>query len=190
MAGYKVLYFVEIVLIIGLLIVNINNITDIRKINEEIEKIDQQIEAIQIEQSASELTDLTEVNEPITPVNYGNDSRRYVTNEEYELLLRVCMSECGGKWGEPIEGKIAVVETILNRVDMGYGSITEVITAPNQYSLADNGEPDESVVNAVEMALRNNVFPDNMIFFRANHYHPFGTPYRQIGLHYFSLYEV
>lgn len=66
MAGYKVLYFVEIVLIIGLLIVNINNITDIRKINEEIEKIDQQIEAIQIEQSASELT---EVNEPITPVN-------------------------------------------------------------------------------------------------------------------------
>lgn len=114
---------------------------------------------------------------------------RVVTSEEYQLLLRVCMSECGGKYGEPLEGKIAVVETVLNRVDLGYGSITEVITAPNQYSIADNGNPDETVREAVDIALTSNMYPDNMIYFRTNHYHVYGKPYKQIGAHYFSLEE-
>lgn len=93
MAGYKVLYFVEIVLIIGLLIVNINNITDIRKINEEIEKIDQQIEAIQIEQSASELT---EVNEPITPVNTTPKYEACYLGK-FEITAYCHCSRCCGK---------------------------------------------------------------------------------------------
>ena len=112
--------------------------------------------------------------------------RREVTDEEYKLLLRVCMSETGGKYGEPIEGKVAVVETILNRVDMGQGSIKEVITAPNQYSMADNGEPDETVVEAVELALTGDAYPDDMLYFRTKRYHKFGTPYKKIGNHYFS----
>lgn len=115
-------------------------------------------------------------------------SRRQVTDEEYKLLLRVCMSECGSeRWGnEPIEGKIAVVETILNRVDLGYGTITEVIFAPNQYATGDNGEPDESCVRAVEAALTGNMYPDDMLYYRTGKYHDFGTPYKQIGSHYFS----
>ena len=112
---------------------------------------------------------------------------REVTEEEYQLLIRVCMSECGGIYGEPMQGKIAVVETILNRVDMGMGTIEEVIA--EAYSTRDNGEPDESCIRAVDIALRYNRYPDNMIYFRANHYHSFGIPYQQIGNHYFSLAE-
>jgi spore germination cell wall hydrolase CwlJ-like protein len=112
--------------------------------------------------------------------------RREVTDEEYKLLLRVCMSETGGKYGEPIEGKVAVVETILNRVDMGYGTITEVINEPYQYSTANNGEPDETVIEAVELALTGDAYPDDMLYFRTKHYHNFGTPYKKIGDHYFS----
>ena len=111
----------------------------------------------------------------------------YVTDEEYNLLLRVCMSECGGKYGEPLEGKIAVVETILNRSDIFGMSIEEVVYEPNQYSVSDNGEPDETVIEAVDIALSSNTYPDDMIYFRAGYYHNFGTPYRQIGNHYFSL---
>ena len=111
----------------------------------------------------------------------------YVTDEEYNLLLRVCMSECGGKYGEPLDGKIAVVETILNRSDIFGMSIEEVVYEPNQYSVADNGEPDETVREAVDIALSSNTYPDDMIYFRAGYYHNFGTPYRQIGNHYFSL---
>ena len=110
-----------------------------------------------------------------------------VTDEEYNLLLRVCMSECGGKYGEPLEGKIAVVETILNRSEIYGKTIEEVVYEQNQYSVADNGEPDETVIVAVHIALSRNTYPDDMIYFRAGYYHNFGTPYKQIGNHYFSL---
>lgn len=111
-----------------------------------------------------------------------------VTDEEYELLARVCMSETGGKWGEPFEGKVAVLETILNRVDMGWGTITEVVTKKNQYSMANNGEPDYTVYEAVDYVLNNErIYPPNMIYFRTKHYHTFGEPYAKIGNHYFSL---
>lgn len=112
-----------------------------------------------------------------------------VSDYEYNLLLRVCMSECGGQYGEPLEGKIAVVETILNRCEMYGKSIEEVVYQPNQYSTAYNGEPDEYVKEAVDIALREKSYPSNMIYFRAGNYHDFGIPYKQIGNHYFSLEE-
>ena len=115
------------------------------------------------------------------------ETEEIITEHEYNLLLRVCMSECGGKYGEPLEGKIAVVETILNRSDIFGMSIEEAVYEPNQYSTSDNGEPDETVIEAVDIALSSNTYPDDMIYFRAGYYHNFGTPYRQIGNHYFSL---
>ena len=118
----------------------------------------------------------------------GNEETE-VTKDEYNLLLRVCMSECGGKYGEPLEGKIAVVETILNRCEIYGKSIDEVVYEPYQYSTSDNGEPDETVEQAVDIALRENIYPDDMIYFRTCNYHSFGEPYQQIGNHYFSLKE-
>ena len=118
----------------------------------------------------------------------GNEETQ-VTPEEYNLLLRVCMSECGGRYGEPLEGKIAVVETILNRCEIYGKSIDEVVYEPYQYSTSDNGEPDETVEQAVDIALRENIYPDDMIYFRTSNYHTFGKPYQKIGNHYFSLKE-
>ena len=57
----------------------------------------------------------------------GPNSGTKVTQAEYELLVRVCMSECGGKYGEPLEGKVAVVETILNRCEIYGKTIEEVV---------------------------------------------------------------
>ena len=112
---------------------------------------------------------------------------RQVSEREYELLERVCMSEAGN---QPLAGKIAVLETILNRVDLGFGTIEEVVTAPNQYSIADNGKPNKECTKAVEIVLKNSdMFDDNMLYFRTGYYHNFGTPYMQIGAHYFSLRE-
>ena len=118
----------------------------------------------------------------------GNEETE-VTKDEYNLLLRVCMSECGGKYGEPLEGKIAVVETILNRCEIYGKSIDEVVYEPYQYSTSDNGEPDETVIEAVDIALSSNTYPDDMIYFRTSNYHTFGKPYQKIGNHYFSLKE-
>jgi N-acetylmuramoyl-L-alanine amidase len=113
-------------------------------------------------------------------------SEEKITDKEYQLLVRVCMSEAGN---QPLEGKIAVVETVLNRVEMGKGSIEEVITAKRQYSTADNGEPNDECYEAVDKALSNNMYPDTMIYFRTEHFHTFGIPYEKIGDHYFSLEE-
>ena len=124
----------------------------------------------------------------INIVFVGNEETK-VTPEEYRLLLRVCMSECGGECGEPLDGKIAVVETILNRSEIYGKSIEEVVYEPYQYSTSDNGEPDETVEQAVDIALRENIYPDDMIYFRTGNYHSFGTPYQKIGNHYFSLKE-
>ena len=124
----------------------------------------------------------------INIVFVGNEETK-VTPEEYRLLLRVCMSECGGEFGEPLDGKIAVVETILNRCDIYGKTIEEIVSEPNQYSMANNGEPDETVEKAVDIALRENIYPDDMIYFRTGDYHSFGTPYQKIGNHYFSLKE-
>lgn len=112
-----------------------------------------------------------------------------VTDEEYDLLLRVCMSECGGKYGESFEGKVAVVETVINRCEMYGKGVKDIVYAPKQYSTIDNGEPDATVYEAVDYALSHNTFPDDMIYFRTKHYHSFGTPYEQIGNHFFSLEE-
>ena len=122
----------------------------------------------------------------INIVFVGNEETN-VAPEEYQLLLRVCMSECGGEYGEPLDGKIAVVETILNRSEIYGKTIEEVIYEPYQYSVANNGEPDETVIEAVDIALSSNTYPDDMIYFRAGYYHSFGEPYQQIGNHYFSL---
>ena len=124
----------------------------------------------------------------INIVFIGNEETK-VTPDEYNLLLRVCMSECGGKYGEPLEGKIAVVETIINRCEIYGKSIEEIVYEPYQYSLADNGCPDETVEQAVDIALRENIYPDDMIYFRTSNYHTFGKPYQKIGNHYFSLKE-
>lgn len=129
------------------------------------------------------------------PIKFANDlnivsekgARAEVTTEEYEMLARVCMSECGGQWGEPQEGKIAVVETILNRCEMYDLSIKDVVTKPNQYSMFYEGEIHESVYRAVDTALQSRMYPKNMLYFRTKHYHDFGTPYKKIGNHYFSL---
>lgn len=108
-----------------------------------------------------------------------------VTEEEYLLLVRVCMSEAGN---QTFEGKVAVLETVLNRVSMGYGTIAEIIYAKGQYSTRYNGEPTEECYKAVDYVLNNERMYDSlMIYFRTSYYHSFGKPYMKLGSHYFSL---
>lgn len=114
--------------------------------------------------------------------------RREISDADYNLMVRVVMSETGGIYGEPMEGKVAVAVTILNRADMGYGSISQIVS--DAYSTANNGSPDYSCYDAVELALTGqHEFPDNMIAFRTDHYHGFGYPYDKIGNHYFSCVD-
>lgn len=139
----------------------------------------------EIEPRATETTSAIEIPteevESLTDENM-NDFSDY----EIALLERVVMSEASI---EPYDCKVAVAETILNRMDMYNCSVEDVVYASNQYSMADNGQPTDEVKQAVAQALEYRVNPANMIYFRQDYYHSFGTPYTAYGEMYFSLKE-
>lgn len=132
-------------------------------------------------ETASAIEIPTEEVESLTDENM-NDFSDY----EIALLERVVMSEASI---EPYDCKVAVAETILNRMNMYSTSLEDVVYAPNQYSMADNGQPTDEVKQAVAQALEYRVNPANMIYFRQDYYHSFGTPYTAYGEMYFSLKE-
>ena len=108
------------------------------------------------------------------------------TKEEIELMARVVMSESSIL---PIEGKQAVAQTILNRLESGRwgNTVSEVINYPSAYSTADNGDPSEECYYAVMGAIDYpNAFPTDMYYFRTDYPHSFGYEYLIIGNTYFN----
>lgn len=138
---------------------------------------------------ATEVTTTEVVAETVQTETTAQPTTRIEVNEaDINLMARVVMSESGN---QPQAGKIAVAETIINRVlsDKFPDTVYEVIHQPSQYSTADNGEPTVECYEAVYKALMEQTYPSNMYFFRMYDYHDFGQPYKQIYDHYFSLGE-
>lgn len=109
-----------------------------------------------------------------------------VTLEELELMSRVVMSEASTV---PYKGKVSVAKVLINRVKDGrWGStMKEVISYPNAFSTADNGDITDECREAVLQALEGAAaFPEDMLYFRSGHYHDFGFPYMEIGNLYFT----
>lgn len=120
---------------------------------------------------------------------YVEESTEYYgfTEEEIDLLARMCMSEASILG---TDAKHGIVHTALARFYSGkFGdSIEDILTKPYQYSLQDNGTPTEECYCIVRHAIKyfDSDFPSNMYYFRENHYHGFGDPYLKIGSTYFS----
>lgn len=118
-------------------------------------------------------------------------TREYITDEEYNLLLRCVMSEAGG---EGVDCQEAVATVILNRWQDPDGfedTLTGVITSPGQFSTHDNGAPTDEVKEAVDNAIYYyntalQCIPSEVLYFRSGHYHNFGFPYISIDDLYFS----
>lgn len=115
----------------------------------------------------------------------------YISVEDIELLSLLTMAEAEG---ECEEGKILVIDTVLNRVDSDYfpDTIYDVIYQPNQFSSMWNGRIDrcevrEDIYELVknEMQTRTN---NDVIFFTAGRYSKYGVPMFQVENHFFSSY--
>ena len=99
-----------------------------------------------------------------------------------ELIAMVIHAEAGG---EELVGKVAVAAVVLNRCDYYGLTVESVVYAKNQFAMADTYSEED--LRAVEIAQENrDLFPADMMYFRNKHYHSFGSPYMQIGNHYFS----
>ena len=124
----------------------------------------------------------------------GNDLHRIsISNEEFNAMCQVVMSEAGG---ESYNTQEAVAQTILNRwlcEDKFPDTIMGVIQDPGAYTTTK-----EPHTVSVRLAVRNAIeyyntdfmnFPKSMYYFRDTYYHNFGIPYMQIGNLYLSLAE-
>lgn len=113
------------------------------------------------------------------------------TEYEIDLIAVVVMGEAEG---ESEEGKRLVVDTILNRVDSEYfpDTIEEVIYQKGAYECMWNGRiydcwSDEEICELVREELESRTNND-VIYFTAGYYGPYGEPLFQVGNHYFASY--
>ena len=110
---------------------------------------------------------------------------------ELELLATLVEAEAGN---QDMTGKRLVVDVVLNRVDSeDYpDTITGVIMQPGQFSTVTDGALDragwtvnDSDFEAVRAELDERL-DNEILFFTAGYYNPYGTPAYQHGDHYFS----
>lgn len=106
-------------------------------------------------------------------------------------LLALCVEAEAGNQG--LIGKKYVCDVILNRVDDKDfpDSITDVIMQKNQFSVVLDGriwevEPTEETFQAVREELESRTNYD-VLFFSCEGYSQYGTDWKKIGDHYFSI---
>lgn len=110
--------------------------------------------------------------------------------DELELLAICVEAEAGN---QELEGKRLVVDVILNRVDDPDfpDSIEGVISQPFHFSSYWDGgmdrvtEPSEETFKAVQMELEERGWP-GVMYFTAETWPEYGTPWKQVGDHYFN----
>lgn len=113
---------------------------------------------------------------------------REITDGERDLMAAIVFAEAGS---EDLEGKRYVVDVVLNRVDDPRfpEDITGVIFQP--YQFWTKGLPSKfsdipaECYEAVDLSLTEQLNTE-ILFFRNNHYHSFGTPVMSHNNHYFS----
>ncbi len=106
-------------------------------------------------------------------------------------LLAICVEAEAGN--QNLLGKRLVVDVILNRVDDPDwpDNIVDVISDPYEFSAFWDGgmdavwEPSEETFLAVQMELAERGWPE-VYYFTAGGYSEYGTPWKQVGDHYFS----
>ena len=116
--------------------------------------------------------------------------RIFISDAEIELIERIVMSEARG---ESCECQEAVATVILNRwQDGSFGeTISDVCYASGQFA----APWDDEISMSVNLAVKNAIvyyntycqdLPTQILYFRSDHYHTFGTPYISMGNLYFS----
>lgn len=110
----------------------------------------------------------TVVSSPLPEISYAPTPEPVCpyTKAEMKLIARVVYGESRG---ESFEGKVAVAEVVLNRVESGrFGkSVKRVVNARHQFAVSS--KYNESCMEAVEYAIENRTLPKNTYYFqRAN----------------------
>lgn len=116
-----------------------------------------------------------------------------VSEEDIELLALLTMAEAEG---EPEEGQRLVIDTVLNRVDLGRefpDNIHDVIYQKYHFESVWNGRMKRCyIMESIEKLVREELVERtnyDVIYFNAGDYSIYGVPMFKVGNHYFSSYE-
>ena len=112
-----------------------------------------------------------------------------ITMDDAVLIAKLVLAEAEG---EPEMGKRLVIDTVLNRLESEDfpNTVYDVVYQPYHYDPAWDGrielfsELDDAFKLVVdEIQHRTN---SEVLYFRTDKFHEFGTPMEQVGNHYFS----
>lgn len=121
------------------------------------------------------------------PPSKPTEKNDAISDEEFELLCKCVEAEAGD---QGYLGKVYVTDCILNRCDAWDKTITEIIYQKHQFEVVSNNrinkvEVTEETRQAVRDELRSRTRYD-ILHFRMDYYHSFGTPVFSYKDHYFS----
>ena len=131
-------------------------------------------------------------NEPETTTRTGVmdiSSVGIITMDDAVLIAKLVLAEAEG---EPEMGKRLVIDTVLNRLDSEDfpNTVYDVIYQPYHYDPAWDGRIDlfselDDTFKLVVDEIHNRTNSE-VLYFRTDKFHEFGTPMEQVGNHYFS----
>ena len=112
-----------------------------------------------------------------------------ITMDDAVLIAKLVLAEAEG---EPEMGKRLVIDTVLNRLESEDfpNTVYDVVYQPYHYDPAWDGRIDlfselddtfKLVVDEIQHRTNSEV-----LYFRTDKFHEFGTPMEQVGNHYFS----
>lgn len=112
-----------------------------------------------------------------------------ITMDDAVLIAKLVLAEAEG---EPEMGKRLVIDTVLNRLESEDfpDTVYDVIYQPYHYSPAWDGRIDQfsDLDDAFKLVVDEIQHRTNydVLYFRTDKFHEFGTPMEQVGNHYFS----
>lgn len=150
------------------------------------------IQSVQESDISETVTVIPMVAEEVSVESEEELAEPLATQEEIELLALCVMAEAEG---ECEYGQRLVIDVVLNRVDNPHfpDTIYDVIYQKNQFAGMYGDRitrcyVKDELVQLVEEELENRT-NEEVVFFRAGHYHSYGVPMFQVGAHYFSSYD-
>lgn len=115
------------------------------------------------------------------------DSCEITPNIDY--FAKCVMAEAGN---QDEVGKRLVIDVIINRINNENfpNTVEDVINQPNQFEVVSTGKineviPTNDIYTLIQEEMKNRT-NDEVLYFRTEHYHTFGTPLFQHQDHYFS----
>lgn len=112
-----------------------------------------------------------------------------ITMDDAVLIAKLVLAEAEG---EPELGKRLVIDTVLNRLDSSDfpNTVYDVVYQPYHYDPAWDGRIDlfSELDDAFKLVVDeiHNRTNSEVLYFRTDKFHEFGTPMEQVGNHYFS----